>query len=479
MASQPAQHDDKLYAEVYRRVTHFHLDEARPDRLTLAALRSLDTIDPAVAVDEEGGDVVMRRGAETRRFSEPPAEDIDGWGALTNDAVASARSVSPVIADTPTDMLDEHVMDAALATLDRFSRYVRPSVAREHRRARDGFIGVGVTVAIEQDQARVAWVAPDSSAAEAGVKEGDRLQSIDGAPVAPLSPDAIEARLGGAQDSLMKLTVARDGTPAPIRFTLRRETIVMPSVSLGTASEVAWLTVRSFNARTAANAAQLLVAAHAEMGANMRGIVLDLRGNPGGLLDQAVDLASLFIEDGTISSTIGRLPESNQHFAAARRHPCEKLPMVVLIDGGSASASEIVAAALQDAGRAAVVGTSSFGKGTVQTVFRTDNGGELTVTWAELLAPAGYRLDHHGVVPTVCTDGLKRADAALTPSDLEEPRSALDDGAWRALRSACPPEHSSRSIDAAVAHLLLDNPALYHAALIQAQERPAEARLPE
>jgi carboxyl-terminal processing protease len=278
----------------------------------------------------------------------------------------------------------------------------------------------------------------------------------------------------------MKLAIARDGSPAPIRFTMRRQTIVMPSVSLGTSSDTAWLTVRSFNARTAASAAQLLVAAHAEMGASMRGIVLDLRGNPGGLLEQAVDLASLFIEDGTISSTVGRLPESNQHFAAARRHPCEKLPMVVLIDGGSASASEIVAAALQDAGRAAVVGTSSYGKGTVQTVFKTDNGGELTVTWAELLAPAGYRLDHHGVVPTVCTDGLKRADAVLTPSDLEAPRSGLDDSAWRALRSSCPPEHSSRSIDAAVAHLLLDNPALYHAALIQAQRRPLEAaRLPE
>ena len=153
--------------------------------------------------------------------------------------------------------------------------------------------------------------------------------------------------------------------------------------------------------------------------------------------------------------------------------------MAVLIDGGSASASEIVAAALQDAGRAVVIGTASYGKGTVQTVLRTGNGGELTVTWAELIAPRGYRLHHHGVVPTVCTAGLAddaaRAATLAAVQDLATPREALDEAGWERLRSRCPPQHAAQGIDETAARRVLEDPTLYQAALIAGPPPTSEA----
>ena len=141
--------------------------------------------------------------------------------------------------------------------------------------------------------------------------------------------------------------------------------------------------------------------------------MLDLRSNPGGLLDEAVSLADLFLRQGPIVSVVGRHPASRQYFAASGKAPSPDVPMVVLINGGSASASEIVAAALQDAGRAVVIGSSSYGKGSVQTVLRLPNNGELILTWARLMAPSGYPLHRHGVVPTICTADLPDDAASL------------------------------------------------------------------
>ena len=173
-----------------------------------------------------------------------------------------------------------------------------------------------------------------------------------------------------------------------------------------------------------------------EMGQRLRGIVLDLRGDPGGLLDQAVSLADVFIAKGPIVATVGRHPASRQYFEASGDSVAPQVPIVVLINGGSASASEIVAAALQDAGRAVVVGTASYGKGTVQTVLRLPNDGELTLTWAQLVAPAGYLLHEHGVVPTLCTSDLGNDDQSVQIALAA--RERLVGGRHRSPRSRAP-----------------------------------------
>lgn len=213
------------------------------------------------------------------------------------------------------------------------------------------------------------------------------------------------------------------------------------------------------------------------MGPRLRGIVLDLRSNPGGLLDQAVSLSDVFIAQGPIVSTVGRHPASRQFFEASGDSVAPQIPMIVLINGGSASSSEIVAAALQDVGRAVVVGSASYGKGTVQTVLRLPNDGELTLTWAQLVTPSGYHLNEHGVVPTLCTSDLGDDDhsvqialqrvnavpplAPVTP----RPRASLDESAWSQLRRTCPARQGDHEVDLKVAKRLLADPVLYSQAV--------------
>jgi carboxyl-terminal processing protease len=235
--------------------------------------------------------------------------------------------------------------------------------------------------------------------------------------------------------------------------------------------------VASFNQNTAQRIVESLREVSREMGPRLRGIVLDLRSNPGGLLDQAVSVSDVFIAKGPIVSTIGRNPASRQFFEASGDSVAPRVPIVVLINGGSASSSEIVAAALQDVGRAVVVGSSSYGKGTVQTVLRLPNDGELTLTWAQLVTPSGYLLNEHGVVPTLCTSdlgddshslqiALQRAAALSSTSPASpRPRASLDESSWSQLRRSCPARRGDHKIDIAVAKRLLSDPVLYSQAV--------------
>ena len=233
----------------------------------------------------------------------------------------------------------------------------------------------------------------------------------------------------------------------------------------------------SFNQNTTQQIVEALNDLKREMGPQLRGIVLDLRGDPGGLLDQAVSLADVFIPNGPIVATVGRHPASRQFFEASGDSIAPQMPVVVLINGGSASSSEIVAAALQDAGRAVVVGSASYGKGTVQTVLRLPNDGELTLTWAQLVAPSGYLLHQHGVVPTLCTSDLGDDDrfvqiaiqrAAASPAAspaATRARASLDENAWSQLRRSCPARPGDHEIDIKVAKRLLADPVLYSQAV--------------
>jgi len=212
-----------------------------------------------------------------------------------------------------------------------------------------------------------------------------------------------------------------------------------------------------------------------------------LRGNPGGLLDQAVSLSDVFIQKGPIVATVGRHPASRQLFEASGDSIAPQVPIVVLINGSSASSSEIVAAALQDAGRAVIVGSASYGKGTVQTVLRLPNDGELTLTWAQLVTPGGYFLHEHGVIPTLCTSdlgdddnsvqiALQRTNAVASPAT--RPRASLDEGAWSQLRRSCPARQGDHEIDIKVAKRLLADPTLFNKAAHVLSAAPKLAAAP-
>ncbi len=459
-----------LFVEANKNIIEFHIETVSPEQLAMGGLSRLAAIDPELSVERVARDVVLRRGQTVKRFEAPEPAALGRWGAVTTEVLDAARALSPSIAAIASDRLDEMVIDSSLAQLDPFSRYARPEVAREHRAARDGFAGIGITLEIGESDVRIASVMPDTPAATAGLLPDDRIVELDGLPVGEFSPDDVRHHLNGAAQTLVQLGVMRRGLAQPLEITVERANIVPETVTLREDSGIVWLKLRAFNQQTAQSLAGLLRRAHEDLGANLQGIVLDLRGNPGGLLDQSVDVASLFLNGSDVLSTIGRIPQSRQHFVAPANPGAETLPMAVLIDGGSASASEIVAAALQDSGRAVVIGTSSYGKGTVQTVIRTANDGELTVTWAQIVTPRGYFLNTHGVVPTLCTamrDDTPVKVATLlsgarpVPAALARPRHDLDDAGWKDLRALCPPQRDNHGIDSLVASQLLTDPTLY------------------
>lgn len=471
-----AQSDERrLFAETDQSILEYHIKQVEPQQLALTGLARLHAIDPQVSIADAPGVMTLQVGDKKRSFDAPAAADLVDWSVLTSNVLDQAREMSPLIAATPRDKLEETVIDGALAKLDPYSRYVPPEVAREHRATRDGFGGIGITLDIKENDVRIAGVMPDTPAASAGLVAGDRIVALDGVPVDQLSPEAIREHLRGPAQTTVQLAVARVGVPKPLTLAVERAHIVPDTVSLQERGDIAWLKIVLFNQDTGQRLAELLKKAHHEMGANLRGIVLDLRDNPGGLLDQSVDVVSLFIRNGDVLRTIGRNPGAMQHFTAAGDRIVETAPMAVLVNGGSASASEIVASALQDSGRAVVVGTSSYGKGTVQTVIRTSNDGELTVTWAQIITAGGYQLNTHGVVPTICTsrqpDTAAKA-AVLVPASanpvqpaLARSRLSLDDTGWQHLRALCPADRDRNQLDDLVAQRLLDSPEIYREAI--------------
>jgi carboxyl-terminal processing protease len=478
-----AQSDERrLFTETNESILEYHIQEVQPQRLALTGLARLKSIDPQVSIEHTAGTVTLNVAGQTRHYDAPGPSELVDWSVLTSKIIDDARDMSPVVGATSLDKIEELVIDGTLAKLDPYSRYVPPKVAREHRATRDGFGGIGITLDIHQNDVRIAGVMPDTPAANAGLQPGDRIVALDGVPVGQLTPDDIHKHLRGQAQTMVQLAVARQGVAEPLKIAVQRARIVPDTVSLQEKGDIAWLKITLFNQQTGERLGELLKQAHREMGDNLHGLVLDLRDNPGGLLDQSVDVVSLFIQKGDVLRTVGRNPGAMQHFTATGNRFIETAPMAVLVNGGSASASEIVASALQDSGRAVVIGTSSYGKGTVQTVVRTSNDGELTVTWAQIITAGGYQLNTHGVVPTVCTSQqadnqanavrlLPASSAPIQPSLLRS-RISLDDQGWQHLRSLCPAEREKSSLDELVATRLLDTPTIYHAAITSMQ--PAE-----
>ena len=476
----PADPAGALFARGLSEITDLYIEPISSRRLALSGAARLAALDRRLAVFEtpaSGERVVFEVAYDGRRVAAypiPASGGAEDWGRLLGETIAAAKRVSPRIAAMPQAAIEQAVFDGITGALDRFSRYAAPDVARDRRAARDGFGGIGVTVDLG-DRYRVTAVAPNGPAERGGIRAEERIVAIDGAPIAGLSQGEIVHRLRGPVASTVAVAVARPGLAQTRDFRLQRALVIVPTVTVSRDGDIALFRVAAFNKSTTRRLAAGLRDAEREAGGRLAGIVLDLRSNPGGLLDQAVSLTDLFVADGPIVSTIGRHPASRQYFAASGDSIAPRLPVVVLINGGSASAAEIVAAALQDRGRAVVVGSSSYGKGTVQTVLRLPNKGELTFTWARLLTPSGYRLDAHGVVPTLCTSGLgddsvaleaavARAGAAAPPSSASA-RAALDEPAWSRLRRSCPARHSSPAIDIKLAERLLADPRLYSAAL--------------
>jgi len=453
--------------------------QAVPHRVfALEGLRGLAAIEPALTVARGKTAIsIMIDGDVVAEGDLPIGDDSKAWAALVSRLIIETSRVSGDLRRAPAERIFETVFDGALAELDIYSRYAGADEARRNRAKRDGFGGIGIRFKRDSKAIIVTNVTPETPASHAGLKTGDRIVRIGETPVSGMALNTIVNLLRGPIGSTIDVQFKpKDGD---LRTeSLFRAHIVQQTVVERRADGIVFFRIESFNQDTARSLATALHDAQATLGPKLRGAVLDLRGNPGGLLRQSVQVADVFLDNGRIISTRGRHPESHQVYDAETRDESGGLPLVVLVDGKSASAAEIVASALSDRQRAVVIGTSSYGKGTVQTVIRLPNEGELTLTWSRLITPNGYTLHGTGVIPVVCTSKLddslsvaaqsKALESAAHQRFVDHQPEMLSLAAatsrmdrLHALRSACPSQRRNRNLELQMARHLLENPDLY------------------
>ncbi|WP_456315930.1 S41 family peptidase [Plastoroseomonas hellenica] len=297
----------------------------------------------------------------------------------------------------------ENAIQGMLAGLDPHSSYMNPRSFRDMQvQTRGEFGGLGIEVTQENGYVKVISPIDDTPAARAGVRPGDLITHLNGQSTQGLSlQDAVD-QMRGERGSTIRITIRREGTDRPIELAITRD-VIRPQVARFRleGNDIGYVRLTSFNEQTETALRRAISTMRTQAGGNLRGIILDLRNNPGGLLDQAVQVSDDFLEQGEIVSTRARRAEDAQRWNARPGDIAQGLPMVVLINGGSASASEIVAGALQDHRRAYVLGSRSFGKGSVQTVMPIPGNGAIRLTTARYYTPSGRSIQATGIDPDV------------------------------------------------------------------------------
>lgn len=490
-------------------ITQRYIDPVDMDQLALGGLHGLITIDPSLQLemDVNSRQLSLNKGnVLLAKLKAPPpgTMDANAWARLTADVLRTGRSHSLDLQTADAERVYEAVFDGMLSNLDIFSRYAGAAEARANRARRDGFGGIGIRFTKAEEGILVTHVSADSPALDAGLKPGDVIVRVNDADTAGAKLRSVADLLRGPVGSQITLTVARlssdaDAPERQINFNLKRAHIVPETVRVSLENDLMVLNVSSFNKNTSSAVHDALRAHDRAMrDGTIKGVILDLRGNPGGLLSQAVSVADLFLDGGQIIATLGRHPDSHHNYRAGGVDLARGLPLTVLVDGDSASAAEIVASALQDLGRAVLIGSASYGKGTVQTVIRLPNDGEVTLTWSRFVSPSGYAIHGLGVMPAVCatntplTDASsssttppppdRLSDAILAPEHIDSGRDAMD--AWRAaglifdgrrntLRNACPartfkPDNKGDLLMKLAVRVIHD-PSLYQRAVLLSQ----------
>ena len=305
--------------------------------------------------------------------------------------------------EAPSDReMIENAINGMLTGLDPHSSYMNVKAFRDMQvQTRGEFGGLGIEVTQENGYIRVISPIDDTPAMRAGVKAGDLIVALDGKTVQGLSLNEAVDKMRGVPNSKITLTIKRSGVDAPVELSMQREVIKIQVVKSRLEGDIAYIRVTSFSEQTDAGLRKAFAALKQQAGDKLKGVVLDLRNNPGGLLDQAIAVSDDFINQGEIVSTRARHSEDSQRWNAKDGDITGGLPVVVLINGGSASASEIVAGALQDHRRAIIVGTRSFGKGSVQTVMPLPGNGAMRLTTARYYTPSGRSIQGLGILPDV------------------------------------------------------------------------------
>ena len=300
--------------------------------------------------------------------------------------------------------LIESAINGMLTGLDPHSSYMDAKSFRDMQvQTRGEFGGLGIEVTMEDGVIKVVAPIDETPAAKAGVLANDYITHIDDEPVQGLTLNQAVDKMRGPVNTKIKLRIMRKGQDKPVEMTLTRDVIRVLSVrSHSEGDDVGYIRITQFNEQATTGLKKAIADLSAQDGDKLKGFILDLRNNPGGLLDQAISVSNAFLNRGEIVSTRGRNADETQRFTARPGDLTKGKPVIVLINGGSASASEIVAGALQDHKRAIMVGTRSFGKGSVQTIIPLGSGnGALRLTTARYFTPSGRSIQAKGIVPDI------------------------------------------------------------------------------
>ncbi len=352
------------------------------------------TLDTAVLAKREGEQVVSTTLPldELRTFTE-----------------VFSKIKSDYVEDVADKKLLEDAIGGMLAGLDPHSTYLDPEGYKDVRIGTEGqFGGLGIEVTMENGFVKVVSPIEDTPAARAGLQPGDLIVRLDDQAVKGMSLSDAVKLMRGKPGSDITLTVVREGENQPLKITVTRAVIKIRSVKSRLLEPgYGYIRITQFQANTTKNMKTSLSKLEKENGGKLKGVVLDLRNNPGGVLNAAVSVSDAFLKKGIIVYTEGRIADSKLTFEAQPDQVLEGAPLVVLVNGGSASASEIVAGALQDNGRAVIMGTKTFGKGSVQTIMPMSNGAALKLTTARYFTPGGRSIQATGIEPDIVTEQAK------------------------------------------------------------------------
>jgi carboxyl-terminal processing protease len=352
-------------------------------------------------------------------------------------------------------------INGMLASLDPHSSVMNAKELKEFRAEVTGRLGgVGLEVTMGDGALKVIAPLDGTPAARAGILANDLIVRLDGEEVMGMTFSEVIAKMSGRINTPVLLTILRPGKEEPFEVRLTRELIRVKSVKATAEGDIGYLRVSSFTEQTRNGLDEAISQIGKELGPNLKGWIIDLRNNPGGLLDQAISVSNVFLKRGEIVSLRGRDPSKIQHFYAKPDGRKNDEPVVVLINGGSASAAEIVAGALQDHKRAQVIGTRSFGKGSVQSVLPFGRQGALVLTTARYYTPSGRSIQAKGIVPDIVVEENLATD--LKPDELEIGSEAglhghlkSDDGEEQAGSSSYVPQEKAKDTQLQVAIDLL------------------------
>jgi carboxyl-terminal processing protease len=346
-----------------------------------------------------------------------PYSELDRFGQAF--AKVRANYVEP-----PEDkLLVENAIGGMLTNLDAHSSYFDPKTFADMTVKTEGEYG-GVGVVIQSDSGTIKAVAiiDDAPAQKAGLKANDTILQIDGTPITGFKLDDVQKKMRGPSGTKVTLTISRTGVKDPFDIKLVRAQVPVEPVTSKRQGSVGYIKVPAFNDHTDSGVQAAVAKLKKEIGPGIKGYIIDLRDDGGGVLDQAIAVSDDFLEGGEILSMRGRRPEDTERFDAHPGDITGGKPVIVLVNGGTASASEIVAGALQDHKRARIVGTTSFGKGSVQTIIPLNNGedGALHMTTARYYTPSGRTIQAEGIVPDVVVSQGDDADDPYTEFDQRE-----------------------------------------------------------